>query len=87
MAVIVTKSSGLREIFDVQKLADSLARSGAPPEVSFDIARSVEKQITPCLSTKAIYRLAKKFLRQYNRVSGMRYSLKKTLYDLGQSGY
>jgi hypothetical protein len=87
MAVTITKSSGLHEFFDLQKLAHSLTRSGAPPDVAFDIAEKVEKQISPLSSTRAIYRLAKKFLRQYNRASGMRYSLKKALYDLGPSGY
>ncbi len=87
MAVTIIKSSGRSEKFDIQKLADSLTRSGAPPDVALDIAKRVEEKIKPPFHTKSIYRLARKFLRQYNRVSGMRYSLKKALSDLGPSGY
>jgi len=87
MAVTILKSSGRAEEFDIQKLVDSLIRSGAPPEAARDIAHRVEKQISPALPTKAIYRMARKFLRQYNSVSGMRYSLKRALYALGPSGY
>jgi hypothetical protein len=41
----------------------------------------------PSSHTKAIFRMAKKLLRQYNAVSGMKYSLKKALSALGPSGY
>jgi hypothetical protein len=87
MAVNIIKSSGKSEQFEIQKLVNSLARSGAPSDVALDIAREVEKNISPSFHTKAIYRLARKLLRQYNRASGMKYSLKKALYELGPSGY
>ena len=38
MAVHVVKSSGLPERFDIQKLIDSLVRSGAPEDVAREIA-------------------------------------------------
>ncbi len=44
-------------------------------------------EIGPYTSTKKIYRLAKKYLRQFNHASGLRYSLKKALFRLGPSGY
>jgi len=87
MAVTVIKSSGKPERFDLQKLVNSLARSGAPGDVALDIARRVEKEMVPSSSTRDIFRLAKKLLRQYNRASGMRYSIKRALFSLGPSGY
>jgi hypothetical protein len=39
------------------------------------------------MHTKHIFKLAKKFLKQYNRVSDMRYSIKKAIYALGPAGY
>lgn len=87
MDIPIVKSSGRIERFDLQKLADSLVRSGAPPDVAQDIARTVGTQISPSSRTKAIFRLARKLLRQYNRVSEMKYSLKKALSALGPSGY
>ena len=87
MAVPVIKASGEAENFDARKLADSLVRSGAPESVARDIAEKVSQQVVPSLHTKHIFRMAKKMLRQYNRVSGMRYSIKRAIYSLGPTGY
>ena len=87
MAIMITKSSGRREEFLAEKLAESLMRSGASPEVALDIARQVERQISPASHTKNIFRLAKRMLRKHNAASGMRYSLKSALSALGPSGY
>lgn len=87
VAITIIKSSGRREKFLLEKLAESLTRSGAPPEVALDIARQVERQISPTSHTKAIFRLAKRMLRKHNAASGMKYSLKSALSALGPSGY
>jgi hypothetical protein len=87
MAIPVVKASGMVEEFDARKLADSLIRSGAPETVARDIAEKVSLQIAPSFHTKHIFRMAKKLLRQYNRVSGMRYTIKRAIYALGPTGY
>ncbi len=87
MDITITKSSGQLEKFDSHKLADSLVRSGAPPDVASEIAEKVARQIPPAAHTKAIYRMAKRLLRQHNAVSGMKYSLKRALSEFGPSGY
>jgi len=87
MDTVVIKASGRSEKFDIDKLAESLVRAGAPPDIAVDIAGKVASRISPSAHSKAIYRMARTLLRQYNRVSGMKYSLKKALYALGPSGY
>jgi hypothetical protein len=87
MAIPIIKASGQIEKFNPQKLIHSLIRSGASDEVAREITDKVEKQITPSSHTKHIYRLARKYLRKYNRATDMRYSIKKALYALGPSGY
>ena len=87
MAPDIVKASGLPERFDIGKLAASLVRSGAPEDVAMDIAAKVEKEIPSDASTKAVFRMAKRLLRRYNRASGMRYSIKNALYALGPAGY
>jgi hypothetical protein len=87
MAVPIIKASGQTEQFNPQKLIHSLIRSGASDEVAREIADKIQKQITPASHTKHIYRLARKYLRKYNRATDMRYSIKKALYALGPSGY
>jgi hypothetical protein len=87
MAISIVKASGQTENFDAGKLSNSLIRSGAPPDVANDIARTVEKKIRPFSKTKDIHKLALKLLREFDHVSEMRYSLKKALFSLGPSGY
>jgi hypothetical protein len=87
MAKTVIKASGRVEEFDLQKLTASLIRSGAPEDVALDIAQKVEIQVSPSSSTRHIYKVAKKMLKQYNHASGMRYSIKRAISSLGPSGY
>jgi len=87
MALEVIKASGRTEEFNIQKLVDSLIRSGATEDEARDIARQVESQIKPSTHTKHIYRIAKKILRQYSKTADMRYSIKKAIYMLGPAGY
>ncbi len=87
MAISVIKASGASEEFDAGKLVNSLIRSGAPEAVAHDIAEKVSLQVKPSFHTKHIFRMAKKLLRRYNRVSGMRYSIKRAIYALGPTGY
>ena len=87
MAIRITKASGRQEEFDIQKLINSLIRSGAPPEAAAEIAQEIERQTAPLSRTEDIYRRAKKLLRRFNRATGMRYSIKKAIFALGPSGY
>jgi hypothetical protein len=87
MSLTIIKASGRAEEFNIQKLIDSLIRSGATADVAMEIAQKVEKQITPATHTKHIFKTAKRLLRQYSRVSDMRYSIKKAIYSLGPAGY
>jgi hypothetical protein len=87
MKISILKASGQPEDFDISKLVNSLIRAGAPADVAEEIAREVATKILPSMRTKEIYRMAKKLLRRYNVATGMRYSLKKAISDLGPSGY
>ena len=87
MALEIIKASGRTEEFNIQKLVDSLIRSGATEDDARDIARQVESQIKPSMHTKHIYRIARKILRQYSKTADMRYSIKKAIYMLGPAGY
>jgi len=87
MAIKIKKASGIIEDFNSQKLFESLIRSGAEQEQADEIVERITSDIAPYTSTKKIYRLAHKYLRQFSRVSGLRYSLKRGLLRLGPSGY
>lgn len=87
MSLKIIKASGKYEDFEITKLVDSLIRSGASGDVAQDIAKKVASQVTPSSHTKHIFKMAKRLLRQYNRATDMRYSIKKAIYSLGPSGY
>ncbi|UCD36217.1 MAG: restriction endonuclease [Nitrospiraceae bacterium] len=87
MHIKVKKASGVIENFNAMKLLDSLVRSGASREQADEIIEQVVSQVKPYTSTKKIFRLAHKYLRQFNRASVLRYSLKNALMRLGPTGY
>jgi len=87
MNIQVKKASGIVEDFNPQKLLESLLRSGAEQEQAEKVIEKIISEITPYTSTKKIYRLAHRYLRQFNSVSGLRYSIKSGLLRLGPSGY
>jgi len=87
MDIKVTKASGIVEDLNLNKLFSSLVKSGADREEAQDIIDIIVSEIKPYTSTKKIYRLAHKYLRQFNHASGLRYSLKMAIFRLGPSGY
>lgn len=85
--VKILKKSGIQEPFDSTKMYKSLLNTGASPEAARKVIRTVEREIKTGMSTRKIFRLAKKHLRQIDRPSGMRYSLKEAIFALGPSGF
>ncbi len=87
MEIKVTKASGITEDLKTEKLLASLLRSGAEKARAEEIIEKILSEIGSHTTTRKIYRLAKKYLRQLNHASSLRYSLKKALSRLGPSGY
>ncbi len=87
MDIKVVKASGVVEDLNKDKLRSSLVRSGADTDRVEEVIEKVLYEIEPYTSTKKIYRIAKKYLRQFNHASGLRYTLKKAITKLGPAGY
>jgi Holliday junction resolvase-like predicted endonuclease len=83
----VVKASGAVEEFNRGKLLQSLLKSGVAPDIADDVANKVIAAVGPHTSTRKIFRLARKHLRRHDRTCGMRYGIKKAIFDLGPSGY
>ncbi|UCH46140.1 MAG: restriction endonuclease [Nitrospiraceae bacterium] len=83
----IRKASGKIQEFDPRKLLDSLMRSGAARDQAENILEKVMPDVLPLTTTKQIYRLAHKYLKQLNHATVLRYSLKKGILRLGPSGY
>ena len=87
MPIKITKASGIVEDFNPAKLLDSLMRSGAAREQAEEIINKVVPDIKPYTHTKKIFRLAHKYLKQINRSTVLRYSLKQSMMRFGPTGY
>ncbi len=87
MNIKVTKASGAVEDINPQKLRNSLRKAGAEEDQVEEIIERILREVAPQTSTKKIYRLARKYLRQLNHASVLRYSLKNALFRLGPTGY
>lgn len=86
-SLLVTKASGLQASYDVEKLKRSLTRAGAHSEVIEEIKRKLEDHLYEGISTKKIYKIAFRLLRDRARPLAARYKLKSAIMELGPSGY
>ncbi len=87
MSFNVVKTDGTIEPFDVQKLKNSLQRSGATQEEITSIVAQVEAVLHDGIGTQEIYRHAFELLRNSETIVAARYSLRRALFNLGPTGF
>jgi len=85
--IIITKASGERVPFSIEKLKNSLHRSGAGNDAIDSIVEKVGKQLYEGISTKKIYKLAFGLLKKESKQFAAKYKLKRAIMELGPSGY
>ncbi len=87
MSIQVRKADGTIEMFRVEKLIQSLKRSGATKANIANIVTKIEKILHEGITTQEIYRLAFEFLRENEAPIRARYSLRRALFGLGPTGF
>ena len=87
MSVLVTKADGTTEPFVEQKLRRSLRRSGADSSEVESVIQKIESLLYDGIKTQEIYSKAFEYLRQIERPSAARYSLRRALFGLGPTGF
>ncbi|WP_445718103.1 ATP cone domain-containing protein [Flavobacterium sp.] len=83
----IIKANGDKALFQVEKLINSLRRSQANETLIQQIVEQVEAVLYDGLTTKQIYKMAFKMLKDKSSVSASRYKLKKALMELGPTGF
>lgn len=83
----VTKSSGQKVRFSINKLRNSLLRSGADPETLQTILHIVRDELYQGIPTKEIYNRAFSLLKKKKSVYASKYKLKKAIFELGPTGF
>ena len=85
--IYIIKASDERELWDSRKLERSLRAAKADNDLVREIVRHVEKDLRDGLRTSDIYAHAFALLKRYDRPIAAEYSLRKSLADLGPSGF
>lgn len=83
----IEKFNGDMEEFQVEKLKTSLRRSKAKEKEIDKIVESIMPTLYDGMSSKIIYEKAFLLLKEKNRTSASKYSLKRAILDLGPTGY
>lgn len=85
--VLIVKSTGEKELFDVTKLESSLVRAGASQKIISLIADHIQKEVRDGMSTGEIYTHAFSLLRRYEKPIALKYSIRRAVMELGPSGF
>lgn len=85
--VLIVKSTGEKELFDITKLEASLARAGASEKSIGLISDHIKKEVRDGMSTGEIYAHAFSLLRRYEKPVALKYSIRRAVMELGPSGF
>ena len=86
--VYIVKANGEREIFDINKLKDSLRRVGVKKEIIEEISIKIENGLVDGMKTKEIYKKAFSLLvDKKEKISAAKYSVRRAVLGLGPNGF
>jgi len=83
----IKKTSGELQIFDSQKLCNSIKKAGTTTKVADSICEMVEQKIKPGVTSSNIFREALRHLVKEDLDIAVRYSLKRGINSLGPAGF
>jgi hypothetical protein len=86
-SIIVKKSEGGEELFESQKLINSLKKAGVAESKINQILSEVETYLHPEITSNEIYKIAFSKLKKEGSASAVRYSLRRSLLSLGPTGF
>jgi hypothetical protein len=85
--IYISKSTGEKEVFELEKLERSLQRAHASPGVISKVTSHIMRELEEGMSTQQIYDHAFEVLHVIEKGAALRYSLKRALLDLGPTGF
>lgn len=83
----IIKYSGEVEAFNIEKLKRSLRHSKASEQLVMEIAEAIQTQLTDGMTTKRVYEIAHRMLKEKSKSASARYKLKKAIMEFGPTGY
>lgn len=86
--LFVTKASGEKEPFNIEKLTSSIQRAGIPEYLRNQVIEHIKTKLYSNISTYEIYRHITEFLSDSpHPYSRTKYSLKQAIMDFGPTGF
>jgi hypothetical protein len=85
--ISITKSDGTRQLFEEEKLVNSLKHAGASDQSIDEILETVESHMRDGMTTNEIYRHAFSLLRKNSVHTAIKYSVRRALAELGPDGF
>lgn len=85
--IFVVKSTGERQLLDLEKIRRAVLRSGATEEIANKVAAEVERRAHDGITTQRIYNLVRKLLERLSPPASRRYNLRDALIRLGPAGF
>jgi len=83
----IIKYNGERVKFSLDKLRDSLNRTGADENIIEQVIKKVRDELYQGITTKEIYNRSFSLLKKKKRYLASKYKLKKAIYELGPTGF
>lgn len=86
-SIKIIKNNGESELFDPEKLKSSLIRAKTNVIIANDIVKKIEAELKDGDSTNTIYKKAFSLLNKKERHSATLYSIRRSIFELGPSGF
>ena len=83
----ITKSDGTKELFEEEKLVNSLRRVGVKPETIEEVIDEVEAGMRDGMTTSEIYSKAFSLIRKHSAPLAAKYSIRRAMMELGPDGF
>lgn len=85
--ISITKSSGEKVEFSLDKIKASLRHTGADDTLIEKILNTLADEVYEGITTREVYNRAYAMLKQKRSVLACRYKLKRAIYELGPTGF
>jgi hypothetical protein len=85
--IYVINLRGEREPFSFKKTYQSARNVGASKELAFEIAKEIEREVFPGISTSEIFERIFEILLERSPQSAIRFNLKRAILKLGPTGF
>lgn len=85
--ILITKSSGEKVVFSLDKIKASLRHTGADDPLIERILNTLADEVYDGITTREVYNRAYAMLQQSRSEFASRYKLKRAIYELGPTGF